>query len=263
MTKKKKTQIQQFVEVVRRLRKECPWDKKQTHKTLIPYLLEESHEAIEAIEKGKTESIKEELGDVLLQVVLHSVIAEQKDKFDFEDVAKAIKDKMIVRHPHVFSTAKITTAEEQTKNWSKMKSKEKKSLLSGTPRSLPALQLSQRYGEIAASVNFDWPNADEVMKKVDEELAEVKEAMQKKNKEELELEIGDLLFTITRLAAHKDIDAERALKKSAAKFENRFQTMETLVKKQGKSLSDMNLEQLDQVWNQVKKSLDKVRAGDI
>jgi MazG family protein len=253
-------ETESFLEVVHRLRKECPWDRKQTHKTLIPYLLEEAYETIDAIESKSVAQFREELGDLLLQIVLHAEIAAEKKKFTFEDVAAGIREKMIRRHPHIFSDAKITTAEEQTKNWSKLKEKEKpnRSLLSGTPKAMPALQLAQRYGEIAASVNFDWKNAVHVLEKVEEELDEVKQEMSRKprRKDDLEMELGDLLFTLTRLAGHLEVDAERALRRSSAKFYDRFSQMERRVKTKGKSLSDLSLDQLEKHWNAVKASLD-------
>lgn len=250
-------ETKELLDVVERLRKECPWDRKQTHKSLIPYLLEEAYETIDAIEKKQPDSLCEELGDLLLQVALHAEISREKGKFSFEDVSKSIREKMVRRHPHVFASAKIKTAADQTKNWSKLKEKERgdKSLLSGLPKAMPALQLSQRYGEIAASVNFDWDSAEHVMEKVDEELAELKAEMKRKprKKEALELELGDLFFVLTRLAGHLEIDAERALRKSAAKFERRFGRMERHVKKQGRKISEFELPELEKIWQRIKR----------
>jgi len=246
-----------LLDVVTRLRKECPWDRKQTHKTLIPYLLEEAYETIDAIESKDESQLREELGDLLLQIVLHSEISRQRGDFSFEDVADSITKKMIRRHPHIFSDAKIQSAEEQTKNWSKLKSQEKpdRSLLAGTPKALPALQLSQRYGEIAASVNFDWKSVAGVMEKVEEELGELKAEIRKKPRKRpsLEMEFGDLIFTLTRLAGHLGIDAERAARRSAAKFETRFGRMEKWAKKKGTLLSDYSLDELEEVWGKAKR----------
>jgi MazG family protein len=246
-----------FVDVVHRLRKECPWDKKQTHRTLIPYLLEEAYETIDAIESGNTADLKEELGDLLLQIALHSEIAAEKKKFTIEDVSNGILEKMVRRHPHIFGDTKILTAEEQTKNWAKVKGKEKpnRSLLAGTPKAMPALQLAQRYCEIAASVNFDWKSAKHTMEKVDEELEELRREIDRKpqqKKEDMEMELGDLLFTLSRLAGHLGIDAERALRRSAGKFERRFSLMERSVKDSGKAMGELSLEELETHWNRIK-----------
>lgn len=246
-----------FLKVVERLRKDCPWDRKQTHKTLIPYLLEEAYETIDAIETKNESSLKEELGDLLLQVVLHAEISRQKGKFDFEAVAKDIKDKMVRRHPHVFGDQKgIKTADEQTKNWSRMKSKEKpkKSLLAGTPKAMPGLQLAQRYGEIAASVNFKWPKLTQVLGKVEEELEELKAEIRKKprQKKHLEMELGDLFFTLTRLASHLEIDAERAARAACEKFRVRFERVENHYKKKKVSMSERPLDELMAVWKKNK-----------
>jgi tetrapyrrole methylase family protein/MazG family protein len=256
---KKLTHTTEFLKVVARLRKECPWDKKQTHKTLIPYLVEEAYETVDAIESRKMDSLKEELGDLLLQVVLHAEIAKEKGHFTFDDVAQAISKKMVDRHPHVFGDQKgITTAEEQTKNWSRIKEKErpKKSLLSGLPRSLPSLQLAQRYGEIAASVNFDWPSVKEALAKVDEELKEVKVEIGRKKRvqADVEMEIGDLLFALTRVASHCGVDSERALRKSSEKFRNRFEKMEKHFQKSKRKLSEQTLKEMEKIWRSVKNS---------
>ncbi len=254
-------ETRRFLEVVGRLRKECPWDKKQTHKSLIPYLIEEAYEAVDAIEEQSGDKMREELGDVLLQIALHSEIAGEKGTFSFESIAHSIAEKMIRRHPHIFAEADIKTAEDQTKNWSKLKEKENpnRSLLAGIPKAMPGLSVAQRYGEIAASVNFDWPNAEKVMEKVDEELDELKVEMKRKKRiqKDMEMELGDLLFTITRLAAHLKIDSERALKRSCAKFEERFGRLETEFKKKKKAMGDSSLKELDAVWNQVKKKKTK------
>lgn len=261
MPKKKQTPLNEtrkFLEVVHRLRKECPWDRKQTHKTLVRYLIEETYEAVEAIEAKRWDDLQEELGDLLLQIALHAELASEKKRFDFDAIAKSISEKMIVRHPHVFGDGKtkILSAAAQTKNWSRLKAKEKpeKGLLEGTPKAMPALSLSQRYGEITASVNFDWPDLDETFKKVEEELGELRAEIsrKKKNREALEMEFGDVLFVLTRVASKLDIDAERALKKAAAKFEKRFSHMEKNVRKAGRSPSDLTLEEWEAQWGRAK-----------
>jgi MazG family protein len=253
-----------LLDVVHQLRKECPWDRKQTHKSLIPYLIEEAYETVSAIEEKSRDELREELGDLLLQIVLHSEISDEKGHFDFEDVAKSITEKMIRRHPHIFADAKIKSAKAQTKSWSKIKALENpdRSLLAGLPKALPALQLAQRYGEIAASVGFDWENAAGVLEKVHEELEEVIIEMNRRPRRQsaVEMELGDLLFTITRLAGHLNVDAERALRKSSQKFEDRFGRLEKEMKARGKLLSDCKMPELEEVWQKIKAKTKLTRA---
>lgn len=250
-------ETRRLLKVIHELRRKCPWDRKQTHKSLIPYLLEEAHETIEAIEEKNDEKFKEELGDLLLQVVLHTEIARERKKFSFEDVARSLTEKMIRRHPHIYKKAKIKDVKSQLKNWSKLKYEEEpqRSLLGGVPKMLPALQLSQRYGEIAASVGFDWPGAKEVLVKVKEEMSEFERELKRKrrNQDDVEMEFGDLLFTLTRLAGHLNIDAERSLRKSAAKFAHRFGKLELEKKAQNKKLTDFTLAELESAWQRVKR----------
>ncbi|MBI4405308.1 MAG: nucleoside triphosphate pyrophosphohydrolase [Deltaproteobacteria bacterium] len=246
-----------FIDVVHQLRKKCPWDRKQTHKTLIPYLIEEAYEAVEAIEKQDTTSLKEELGDLLLQIALHCEIARGKKEFSIDDVSKAITDKMIRRHPHVFGDVKVKNVKAILKNWARLKGEERpqKSLLGGIPKAMPALQLAQRYGEIAASVGFDWPTVKDVLDKVNEELSELKEEIRRRNrrKSDLEMELGDLLFVLTRLAGHLGINAEISLKKSASKFASRFGQLEREKSLKGKKLTDFTLEELEASWQRLKR----------
>ncbi len=245
--------IQNLLKVVHALRTKCPWDKKQTHKSLVRYLLEEAHEAAEAIQEGDFKNIKEELGDVLLQVVLHSEIAQEKKKFSFEEVCNTISEKMVRRHPHVFGGEK--SPKNNSKRWSELKAKEKpeRALLEGTPTSLPALILAQRYGEIASSVGYDWTNTKSLISKVKEELFELEVEIKKKKTKNAEMELGDLLFTITNLARHLKIDSEAALRKSSKKFKVRIEKVESKFKAKGKKLKDCTPEELDLAWQQVKK----------
>lgn len=251
-------EMEELYRVVQRLRKDCPWDRKQTHRTLVPYLIEEAYEAVTAIEKKDVESLREELGDVLLQVVLHAVIAAETERFDFEDVARGIREKMVRRHPHVFgeNDGRIKSAADQTRNWSVIKEKEKpkKSLLAGIPKSLPALQRAQRYGDIAASVGFDWKDTAGVLDKIAEEIGEVKAEMRRRprRKADLEMELGDVLFTLTRLASKLNIDSERALRRASDKFDRRFAKLQTHFKKAGRSLKDCSLDEMEAVWQKMK-----------
>jgi XTP/dITP diphosphohydrolase len=256
-TSRQLTETARLLQVVHELRTQCPWDKKQTHKTLRRYLLEEAYEAADAIETGKSDLLTEELGDVLLQVALHAEIASETKKFDFEKIAKAISAKMIRRHPHIYAKEKAALDEKtHLKNWTKLKEKEKpkSSLLEGIPKAMPALALAQRYGEIAASVGFDWHCEQDVLEKVDEEFQELLDELNAKNPkmERIEMELGDVLFTLTQFARHLKLDAEGALKRSTAKFESRFTALEKKKKKEGKRLSDCPPDELEKDWGLVK-----------
>lgn len=257
---KKLTETQKFLKVVHELRTQCPWDKKQTHQTLAKHLLEESYETIEAIESKNKKAIKEELGDVLLQVALHAEIASEKNGFDFEDVAKFIAEKMVRRHPHIYKNQKVLNYKSHMQNWTALKQKEKpnRSLLEGTPKGLPALQLAQRYGEIASTVGFDWKNGKKVILKVREELRELEIEIQKKSPDGIEEELGDLLFTLASLARHCQIDAEASLRKAAGKFQLRIETMEKEKRKLGKNLSDCTIVELEEAWNMAKTATKKI-----
>ncbi len=256
---KKLKETQKLLKVVNDLRTQCPWDRKQTHQSLAKYLLEEAYETVDAIHSKNRNALKEELGDVLLQVALHSEIASEKKAFDFEDVAEYISKKMIRRHPHIYAKEKVLDYKSHMKNWTALKQKEKpkRSLLEGTPKGLPALQLSQRYGEIASSVGFDWNNEKQVMSKVKEELKELQNAIAEKSTPSIEEELGDLLFTLTSLARHYHIDAEASLRKSAQKFQERLEAIEREKKLQNKGLVDCTPEELEIAWEEVKLKLDK------
>jgi len=250
-------QTKAFLDVVHELRQKCPWDRKQTHPSLSKYLLEEAFEAAEAMDKEEKESLKEELGDVLLQVALHSEIANEKKWFDFEDVAEHVSKKMIRRHPHVFNDQAIPDEETHLRNWTQLKKSEKpkKNILEGIPKALPALQRAQRYGEITSSVGFDWDNPQAVIKKVEEELKELKTEIKKKgSSNRISEELGDLLFTLAQLARHLKIDAEQSLRGSNDKFLGRFKKLESNIKKKKKSISDMSESELDREWSKVKES---------
>jgi len=254
---KKLTETEKLLKVVHELRTQCPWDKKQTHQTLAKYLLEEAYETVDAIQSKNKTALKEELGDVLLQVVLHSEIASEKNSFNFEDVAKYISEKMIRRHPHIYAKEKVLDYKEHQKSWTALKQKEKpnRTLLEGTPKGLPALQLSQRYGEIASSVGFDWKNEKQVMAKVREELTELKNAIADQSTEAIEEELGDLLFTLTSLARHCHVDAEASLRKAAQKFQLRIEQVEKIKKAEKKKLTDCSSKELEAAWEKAKQKL--------
>jgi MazG family protein len=254
-------ETRRLLKVVYDLRRKCPWDRKQTHKTLIPYLVEEAYETIDAIESGKKEDLREELGDLLLQVVLHTELESQRRRFDFEDVARTIAEKMIHRHPHIYKKAEAASnLKQHVANWTKLKNEQrpKKLLLEGIPRALPGLHLAQRYGEIASSVGFDWDSAAEVLVKVREELRELEREIKrkgaKKKRAAVEMELGDLFFTLANLARHLGLDADAAARKSAAKFGDRFTRLEKKKRKQGKRLVDCSMDELEAGWRQIKRS---------
>jgi tetrapyrrole methylase family protein / MazG family protein len=255
----KGTSFESFQEIVAHLRAPngCPWDKEQTHDSLRKHLLEESYEAIAAIDSGNFGSMREEFGDLLLQIMLHSQIASEEGEFTANDVVKGIYDKIIRRHPHVFGDAKVSGVDGVLTNWEKLKDKERKSkgekekgMLDGVPLALPALSQAQEYQDRAARVGFDWPVIDGVLDKLAEEIQEVKQA---ETDFELADEIGDLFFVLVNFARWKKVDAESALRGTSMKFKKRFGYIETNAKKQGRNLSDMKLEEMDALWDEAKK----------
>lgn len=238
----------------------CPWDLQQTHRSLSRYALEESYELAEAIESHNPQAIKEELGDLLLQVVLHSEIARQSGTFTIEDVIESIADKMIRRHPHVFADVQVSSAAEVTHNWQKIKAQEKAKLPHKTsifeiPVDMPALMRSQKIGEKTRKFNFDWQKVAEVLLKVDEELQELKDVIAQDNKTEQSSELGDLLFSVAQLGRHLDLDSEQALRETNKRFETRFSKMQELSKKDGKDFSKLSANELEAYWNLAKSKL--------
>lgn len=248
-------EFDELIAVVKKLRGPdgCPWDKEQTHESLIPYFLEETHEAIETIEDKELDKLRYELGDVLLHIVFQSVIAEENEEFTIADVLNGIKDKMINRHPHVFNSNKKCTAEEANIIWEKEKSKKRTGrILDGVPKSLPALHRSYRMQQKAASVGFNWDDVSDVWKKVDEEFEEFKEAHALGDKVHAEEEFGDILFALVNLARFYDIHPGEALKKGNEKFKRRFNQVEDFYTKANRNMKDDSLEELDKVWDLVK-----------
>ncbi|HZY98152.1 MAG TPA: nucleoside triphosphate pyrophosphohydrolase [Candidatus Baltobacteraceae bacterium] len=247
-----------LVEIMARLRMGCPWDREQTHRTLVPYLIEETYEVVEAIEGGDLDALCEELGDLLLQIVFHSQLATETGKFSVADVVDALSNKMVRRHPHVFGDAVIEDVDAQWKNWEKLKAQEKtgqkrKSRLDGIPKELGALQRGQRMQEKASRVGFDWPNVYGILDKLSEELAELAEARrQKQDDPRVREELGDVLFTLVNLARALGIDAEQAMREANEKFHKRFYFMEERAAKDGKSLSDLSLDELEELWQLAK-----------
>lgn len=234
----------------------CAWDRQQTHESLKRYLLEEAYELFEAIDDEDDEGIIEELGDVLLQVMLHSQIGEDAGYFSIDDVIRSVTNKMIERHPHVFSGLDVTSIEEIHQNWQEIKNKEKKertSLLDGIPKHLPALLRAYNIQKKAKSVNFDWKNVEEVWEKFTEELEELNEALRLKDERKIEEEFGDLFFTLVNIARHYTIDPEMALQRTNQKFIDRFQYIEVEMAREGKSLSTSHQAEMDQYWEAYKR----------
>jgi tetrapyrrole methylase family protein / MazG family protein len=229
----------------------CPWDREQTHQSLKPHLIEECYELVDAIDAGDDKEIKEELGDLLLQVVLHSQMASEEGRFDMDDVATVIADKLMHRHPHVFGENKLPDSEAVLRQWEVIKRAEKQernSALDGVPRALPALARAQKVQTKAARVGFDWNDADGALEKVQEELSEIESASER----QIEEEVGDLLFAIVNFARKKGLDAEQALWQATAKFSDRFQAMERLAKDRELELASLTLSQMDRLWDEVK-----------
>ncbi|MGA2298807.1 MAG: nucleoside triphosphate pyrophosphohydrolase [FCB group bacterium] len=258
-------QFQVFVDIVKILRKECPWDKEQTNESISHLLIEEAYETIDAIEKNNSEDFAEELGDLFLHIVMHAVIAEERGAFNLVDVLKKIQHKLIYRHPHVFSNVEVDGEKDVLRNWENLKLKEgKTSILEGVPDSMPALLRAQRMQFKASKVGFDWNNKIDVWAKVDEEIEELKREMLKSPKAKTENpltpfekggkteEIGDLLFALVNAIRFEDIVAEEALQKTNNKFRKRFQYIEQKAAEQKRMLSDMTLEEMDVFWEEAK-----------
>jgi len=257
-------------EVVSKLRDPvsgCPWDLKQTHHSLLKYLIEESYEYITAVEKGDWSEMEEELGDILLQIFLHSLIGQEENKFSLESISKVLSQKIIRRHPHVFSHEKKSiTSDEVERNWKKIKATEKiedQAIFKDSLINLPSLMTATKIGEIAEKIHFDWENPQQVCSKVEEEWLELKEEMAdfpNIDHARTQEELGDLLFSIVQLARHLSIDPDEALRTSNKKFIKRFSVVEKLIKKDSKLIEELDQKGLDKYWDLAKKSL-KDRHG--
>lgn len=248
--------FEDFIEIMRRLREGCPWDMKQTSQSLRPYLIEEAYELLEAIDSGDADSVREELGDLLLQIVFHARIAEEQGKFDMNDVIEGISGKMVSRHPHVFGDAKYETAEEVVGQWEERKREEGKlrdSLLSGVPQSMPSLLRAQRLQSRAAKVGFDWERIDEVLAKVEEEMGEFREALKGGRKDEVQDELGDIFFALVNVSRFLEIDSEAALRGTIAKFIKRFRHIEMAAEAAGVNMNEMSLDEMEKLWQESKK----------
>jgi MazG family protein len=231
----------------------CPWDREQTHQSLKPHLVEECYELIDAIDAGDDTELKEELGDLLLQVVLHSQMAAEESRFTLDDVANVVADKLVHRHPHVFGKVRLPNSEAVLNQWDKIKRAEKierSSALDGIPKGLPALTRAQKIQGKAARIGFDWNDAVGTIEKIREELREIETAPESR----LEEEIGDLLFAVVNFARKKNLDAEQTLNRATAKFANRFRAMEQLAMERGLEIGSLSLGKMDELWETIKRA---------
>ena len=256
--------IDRLLEIMTRLRDPetgCPWDVEQSFQTIAPYTIEEAYEVADAIEHGDMTALQEELGDLLLQVVYHAEMAREAGAFDFDAVAEEIADKMVSRHPHVFGDTEVADAQAQTRAWEEHKAAERRakngsgsdSALDNIPLPLPALVRAEKLGRRAARTGFDWPDPKQVVAKIEEELAELgQEIDRESDRERLAEELGDLMFASANLARHLGVDAEAALRHANAKFERRFRAMESRLAAEGKSPAQAGLTELERHWNEVK-----------
>lgn len=250
--------LSELIDIMSALRGDdgCPWDKDQTRESLKPFIVEEAYEVLEAIDEKNPEAIKEELGDLLFQVVFQCQIAKERGEFQMGDVLEKIGKKMIARHPHVFGDADYKTSADVLVHWEEQKKKEGKqreSVLDGVPKELPSLLRAHRLQDRASRVGFDWQNVDDVMRKLEEELSEFREALQRKKEEEIEDELGDIFFVLVNVSRFVGINPEDALRKTISKFISRFRFIEMAASEMGKRLSEMTLAEMDALWDEAKK----------
>ncbi len=258
-------ELKRLMAIISRLRgpNGCPWDRAQTLKSLRPYLLEETYEVLEAIDSGDDTAHLEELGDLLLQVVLQAEIARESGRWSMAEVARTISEKLLFRHPHVFGDVEATDSKAAYRSWEKVKAKERehagkprKSVLSGVPKAAPSLMRAERVGDKAAHTGFDWPNVRLVRQKLDEELAELDAAMDSRDEEKIFIELGDVLLTLASLGRFVQVHAEDALREAVERFIKRFQHLEASLAAENKTPRDLDLEALETRWQQSKKEVD-------
>ncbi|MES9901398.1 MAG: nucleoside triphosphate pyrophosphohydrolase [Sedimenticola sp.] len=256
--------INELIEIMARLRDPeggCPWDREQTFATILPYTIEEAYEVADAIEREDMGELRDELGDLLFQVVFYAQMAREQGSFDFDDVVRAINTKMLRRHPHVFADAEVADAAEQSRAWERLKADERRqkavdgahSLLDGVARALPALLRAEKLQKRAAKVGFDWPDVAGVVAKVNEELGEVSAELEGAgDRARIRDEVGDLLFSCVNLARRLEVDAESALREASSKFERRFRRMEQVLGSRGRQLASLEMSEMDHLWEQIK-----------
>ncbi|MFT3677669.1 MAG: nucleoside triphosphate pyrophosphohydrolase [Chitinophagaceae bacterium] len=247
-----------LVGIMDELREKCPWDRKQTIQSLRQMTIEETFELADAITDNQWQGIKEELGDLMLHILFYARIGKEQEQFTLQQVIEGISEKLIARHPHIYGDVKVENADEVKKNWEKLKLKEgKTSVLSGVPRSLPAMVKAMRLQEKAKQVGFEWDNREQVWDKVEEETNELKAAMGRGDQEQIEEEFGDLLFSLVNYARFLQVDAENALERTNKKFIHRFTQMEKAALNQGRDLAAMSLQEMDAIWDSIKKQRDQ------
>lgn len=249
--------FKKLVQIMAALRSEngCPWDREQTRQSLTPFLVEETYEVLDAIESNNTEQIKEELGDLLFQIIFHCQVAKEAGEFDINAVIDKISRKMVHRHPHVFGDEKFETSEEVLKQWEERKKEEGKqrgSILEGIPKQMPSLLRAHRIQSRAARVGFDWDKKEDVIKKLDEEIAEFKESLNSEDQSAMQDELGDVFFSLVNIARFIGVNPEEALRRTISKFIHRFRHIEMRAADTGKKLSDMSLQEMDSLWNEAK-----------
>ncbi len=255
-------ELSRLMGIMERLRDGCPWDRKQDHRSLRPYLVEEAFEVLDALDEGSAAALREELGDLLFQIVFHAQLAREQGDFDLGDVVRGVADKLESRHPHVFGEAPPLDAEAALRSWAALKLEERRrkgvahpSALDGVPTMAPALLRAERIGEKAARTGFDWPSRDGVRAKLDEELRELDEAVASGDRRHMEEELGDLLFSVCNLARWLETPAEDALRGAIDRFSRRFRAVESTLASEGRSPSDCSPEELDRLWNEAKRRL--------
>ena len=244
--------FRELLEIMDRLRVECPWDRKQTNESLRNLTLEETYELADAILEGKPDEIKKELGDLLLHIVFYAKIGSETGDFDIADITRNLNNKLIYRHPHIFSDTEVDSAEDVKKNWEELKMREGKAVLQGVPRSLPAMIKANRIQEKVRAVGFDWDEREQVWDKVREELDELAGEVKNDDRDKIESEFGDLLFSVINAARLYGVDPETALEKTNIKFIKRFNYLEQNTLKKGRKLKDMNLDEMNGIWEQAK-----------
>jgi ATP diphosphatase len=266
--------LERLVEVMRRLREGCPWDREQDIRSLRPYLIEECYEVLDEMDRvaygGPWKPLAEELGDLLFQIVFHAHIASERGEFDFGDVANAIAEKLTVRHPHVFGALKLEGATAVLENWAKLKAEERKkktgragSVLDGVPSGAPGLQRAERLTEKASRIGFDWPNLEGVRAKLDEEIKELDEAIAKEDKDAIEHELGDVLFSLANLSRFLNTPAEDAVRQANKRFTARFQHLEARLDAQGRKFDKVPLDELNALWEEAKREERELAPGEL
>lgn len=248
------TTFEDLLAIMRRLRKECPWDREQTNDSIKGHTIEEAYEVVEAIDHRDDDGLRQELGDLLLHVVFHSQIAEDEGRFAIDDVLQAITEKLVRRHPHIFSDTNVENSSQVMRNWEQIKMDEgRDSVIDGVPRSLPALLKAYRMQDKASKIGFDWEHEDDVWAKVREELDELHDAVQRRNNDNMEEEIGDLLFSLVNYSRFINVNPEDALRRSIDKFDRRFRHVERRLRDEGRKPEEATLEEMDVWWDEAKR----------